>query len=160
MPPISIHLNTDQAVQYVTETRDVLETLLMSRINALDAMLADRVRENLSGEVLKVQTGRLLGTVTEVPASQDGDVIQGSVTAGGDDAPYGIFFEEGGLGPYLIVPRFANVLAFEMDGKMVFTKLVHHPAIPHLPWFGPAVDEVAPGFQDELETVFKEVLSR
>lgn len=155
---MEVVLDSTQAALYVDETRDLLESLLLSRVNALDAMLADRVRQNLSGEVLKTQTGKLLGTVADIPASQDGDVIQGSVVAGGDEAPYGIYFEEGGLGWYIIQPRFANVLAFEMDGKKVFAKIVNHPPIPHLPWFGPAVDEMAPTFQDELEGVFREVL--
>lgn len=123
-------------------------------------MLADRVRENLSGEVLKVQSGALLGTVKEVPATQSGDIIESGVIAGGDDAPYGIYFEMGGTGWYDITPKTAEFLSFiGSSGARVFTKMVNHPPIPHLPWFGPAVDEVGPTYQDELQTVFNEVLA-
>lgn len=155
---IELLVNIEQAQEYANDRRDALVDMLATRIDAVDQMMADRVRENLSGGVLQTRTGKLLSTVMQEPAQISGNEITAAVTAGGDAAPYGIYFEEGGAGYYDIVPINARVLAFMAEGQMIFAKMVHHPPIPKLPWFQPAVDEAAEEMEAQLNQVIGEVL--
>jgi hypothetical protein len=151
-------VNIEQAQEYVNDRRDAFVDMMAERIDAVDAMMADRVRMNLSGGVLQSRTGRLLDTVMQEPAQISGDVITAAVTAGGDSAPYGVYFEEGGDGYYDIVPINARVLAFMAEGQMIFARMVHHPPIPKLPWFQPEVDTATEEMEAELNAVIGEVL--
>ena len=99
------------------------------------AMSANMAREEgviqgkLSGEVLKIGSGRLLGTVAVNPPAVTGDLIEGSVQAGGPEAPWGVFQEYGTDGPYTIEAKVAKVLAFEVGGETVFARRVTHPGL-------------------------------
>lgn len=156
---IQLVVNTEQAKQYTESKRQSLIDMVATQIDAVNQMMADRVRDNLSGGVLRTQSGALLGTVMQEPAQVSGDVVQGAVTAGGPLAPYGIYFEEGGLGYYQILPVNARALAFEMHGNLTFAKAVNHPPIPHLPWFAPTIEQAQEDMVDYLNAGFAEVLS-
>jgi hypothetical protein len=153
---------TDDAanvLEYIEAKKLLAHSLLTSRINMVNIMLADRIRGNLSGEVLKTGSGRLLGTVKQIPAGLRGSVlISGGVTAGGPEAPYGIFFEEGGRGFYKIVPVEARVLAFMHEGEKIFARAVNHPPTPFKPWFGPPVAEAQIDMALQLKQAMSEVL--
>jgi hypothetical protein len=155
---IGIVVNVDQATAYIEGRRDALVDMLAERIDAVNQMMADRVKANLSGGVLQTRSGKLLDTVRQEPAQISGDEIIGAVTAGGEEAPYGIYFEKGGSGYYDIVPVNARVLAFMSEGQQIFAKMVHHPPIPLKPWFGPEVDVATDEMANELNAVFQEVL--
>ena len=156
---IEILVDPSQAQAYIESKRSALQDMLAERMDLVMGMFADRVRGNLSGAVLKVQTGKLLGTVMQTPTQQSGTELYASVQAGGDEAPYGVYFEAGGTGYYDIVPVNARVLAFMSEGQMRFAKIVHHPPIPHLPWFGPEIDPATEEMQTQLNAAFQEVLS-
>lgn len=136
---IELIVNADQVQAYADSRRQALIDVLAGRIDATNDAFATRVKGNLSGAVLQTRTGKLLGSVMQEPSQLDGDTLIGAVTAGGELAPYGIYFEEGGTGYYEIRALNARVLAFMSGGKMLFAKIVNHPPIPHLPWFGPEV---------------------
>lgn len=155
---ITITVKTDQTKAYLSGKRQTLVEQIIDRINFVDRMMASRVRQNLSGAVLNRQSGKLFSTVSVDAAALSGDKITAAVTAGGDDAPYGIYFEKGGLGPYEIRPTNGTVLAFMSQGKQIFAKVIHHPAIPHLPWFEPEMEEAKDQMTQELNDVFAEVL--
>jgi hypothetical protein len=155
---IELLVDVEQAQAYIEGKRDALVDMLAERMDAVNQMMADRVRANLSGGVLETRTGKLLETVMQEPAQISGDIITGAVTAGGEAAPYGIYFEEGGTGYYDIVPVNARVLAFMGEGQMIFARMVHHPPTPKLPWFGPEVDTASDEMATELNQIIQEVL--
>lgn len=155
---VDLGFDPENVKQYIGEKRDQLAEMIGNRIDVMDSIIADRVRANLTGQVLHARSGALLGTVDWTPSSQSGDIVSGSVQAGGDAAPYGIYFEKGGIGPYIIEAKNAKSLSFMMDGKRMFAKAVIHPAIPHLPWFQPAVDTSTHEIMDELNEGIREVL--
>ena len=157
---IELIVHPEEAVQYIGDVRTLLGELIANRIDVVDAMIADRVRGNLTGQVLQARSGKLLSTVDWTPAQRDGEIIGGDVHAGGDEAPYGIYFEEGGLGPYDIVPINGTALSFMMNGQRIFAAIVHHPAIPKLPWFAPATVGAEAELKTELEAAFREVLGQ
>lgn len=156
---LEILVNVDQANAYIQSKQQDLADMIAERMDLVNQMFADRVKGNLSGGVLQSRTGKLLSTVMQSPAQRSGDEIYASVTAGGPDAPYGIFFEKGGTGYYDIVPVNARVLAFMGEGGMIFAKMVHHPPIPHLPWFEPEVPQATDDMNTQLNAAFDEVLS-
>lgn len=155
---IEVLVNIDQARNYIEGRRDALSDMIASRIDSVNAQFADNVKGNLSGAVLQQRSGKLLSTVMQEPTQRDGDTLVGAVTAGGDLAPYGIYFEEGGTGYYEIRPINARVLAFMSGGKQLFAKVVNHPPIPKLPWFAPAVAVSTDEMAEQLNQVFQEVL--
>lgn len=147
---IELSVSVEQLQEYVESRRASLIDVLAGRIDATNASFADRVRGNLTGGVLQQRSGKLLSTVMQEPAQLDGETLYGAVTAGGDLAPYGIYFEEGGTGYYEIRPINARVLAFMSGGQQLFARVVNHPPIPHLPWFGP---EVITGKQEMTQSL-------
>lgn len=157
---IELIVHPEEAIQYIGEVRTMLGDIIANRIDVVDAMMADRVRANLTGQVLKARSGKLLSTVDWTAATKVGDAVVGDVHAGGDEAPYGIYFEKGGTGPYDIVPTAAKALSFIMNGQRIFARIVHHPAIPLLPWFEPATQGAEGELKAELETAFREVLGQ
>lgn len=156
---ISIAVNTESAQAYVDRKGTELQTAISQRINVVNAMFAERVRNNLSGAVLKAVTGALLGTVQQQDATTQGSVTSGSVTAGGSQAPYGVYFEEGGTGFYTIKPVSASVLAFMGEGGMIFAKAVNHPPTPKLPWFSVEMEQARNDMIEQINQAFGEVLS-
>lgn len=87
--------------------------------------LAATVRAKLSGPVLKVRSGRLLGSIrTEMV--EDATSIYGRVYSRG--VPYAAIHEYGGqTKPHVIRPVRAQMLRFMVGGKVVFAKSVNHP---------------------------------
>lgn len=156
---IELLVSTTQAQAYIGRRRDAVADMLAERIDAVNAMFADRVKRNLSGGVLQERTGALLSTVRQEPAQRSGDELYGAVTAGGDEAPYGIYFEDGGSGYYDIVPVNARVLSFMGEGGRIFAKIIHHPPTPKLPWFAPEVETGRADMEKELSAALDEGLA-
>lgn len=57
----------------------------------------------------------------------------------GTFSPVGRFLEEG-TRPHIIRPVRAKALRFEVDGEVVFARLVHHPGTSPSPWLAPAFE--------------------
>lgn len=155
---IELLVSTKQAQIYIETKRKTLIDMLAIKMDEVNQLFTDRVKGNLSGGVLQTRTGNLLSTLMQEPAQISGDDIIGAVTAGGPLAPYGIYFEEGGTSYYEIRPINARVLAFMSGGAMMFAKMVNHPPIPKLPWFGPEVETGREQMAEGLNQVFQEVL--
>ena len=152
---------TDSAanvVEYIEAKKVLARGLIAESIDSVNSMMASMVRDNLSGIVLKDISGRLKGTVVQRPTRFLGNsIISGTVTAGGPAAPYGVYFEEGGTHEFNIIPIHAKSLMFMMEGQKIFARLVHHPPIPLLPWFGPAVAWGSEQMATQLDLAMKEV---
>lgn len=157
---IELIANPSQAIDRVDELQDEIEVALYNRTNKLTQMFADRVRQNLSGDVLQTRSGDLLGSVEQIGPNATGDEIVSTVQAGGDAAPYGIVHEHGGEREYMIYPVNGRALAFEIDGKLAFFASVRHPPLPARPWFGPVEEEMAAIWGDELQEAISEVVGR
>jgi hypothetical protein len=118
-------------------------------------------RENLSSEFLRigrravnetseeiaaearrrvpVRTGHTRSTIRTIPARAAGPFdIRGAVTAGGATQ-----FLEKGTRPHIIRARRAAALRFEMGGRVVFARSVHHPGTRARPFLTEAAAVVA-----------------
>jgi HK97 gp10 family phage protein len=77
------------------------------------------------------RTGKLAGSIVKEVAEGEA-----SITAA---ASYAVYVEKG-TAPHEIRPVNASVLAFEVEGSMVFTRLVRHPGTKPNPFMQRAVD--------------------
>ena len=91
-----------------------------------------------------VKTGRLLGSIREQ--------IRGLEASIGPTVPYAVYVEYG-TSPHEIRPVFASVLRFEVEGKIVFTPIVHHPGTRPQPF----VRETAEATRDQIPVFWKEL---
>ncbi len=132
---------------------ELLKSMLLEKVNALDALLQQTIQQKMSGPVLNAITGKAVRSVEMIPAAMNGDVIEGGVQAGGGPAFYLKFQEFGTSGPYDIYPSKGKALAFLIGGKQVFARHVVHPGLPARSVVGSSVQELGPRIIAELQAV-------
>jgi hypothetical protein len=120
---------------------------------------AAEIQRKLSGEVLQVRSGRLLGSVQINPPEADGEFITGSVQAGGEDVPWGVFQEYGTSGPYTIEASAAKALAFEVGGETVFAKSVTHPGLEERSFMRSTADDLRDQGYEDYQTAVAAALA-
>lgn len=103
------------AVQKVFRSRDGDVNKMMRRF-ANDARTEAR---NLADQRLTQHTGRYRRSIKARVVAPTRVELEA-------DVPYALVIEKGSR-RHLIVPRRARVLAFEVNGRMVFAMRVHHP---------------------------------
>ena len=104
----------------------VLRAVLKEKITSLALALESRVKAKLSGPVLHRVTSALYRSIFHT-ITESGDLIEGRVQSSGD-VKYARIHEFGGTTPpHDILPNKAKALAFVINGKQVFAKIVHHP---------------------------------
>ena len=123
------------------------------------SLFADKVEEKLLPGLVKgaaeyayalmsakapVRSGRLLGSIRKD--------VRGLEATIGPTVPYAIYVEYG-TAPHEIRPVFASVLRFEVEGKIVFTPIVHHPGTRAQPF----VHETADVTKEKIPELWKEV---
>lgn len=98
----------------------------MRVMNDVGEYLWGRVRQNLSGPILKLKTGRLRDSIQYQVYEVNG-MITARVFSDGT-VPYSTIQEKGGTTrPHDIVVKNARALRFEMGGRWNFAYSVHHP---------------------------------
>src|SRR5579872_2012237 len=113
MPLFNSGLQGADKLQAGLETAgDRVTARVREKVELLQHLLADKIRANLSGDILQVRSGKLLGSVKELPIEIDNGVVHGPVQVGGPDIPYGPVLEHGGTRNYNIVPVNKQYLAF------------------------------------------------
>lgn len=154
MPLFDSTLEGDARLQAGLEgASDRVTVKLREKVELLQHLLADKIRANLSGQILQVRSGKLLGSVKELPIEINGLVVEGPVQVGGPEIPYGAVLEHGGTHSYDIVPVNKRYLAFMIDGKQIFTKLVHRTPLLARHYVGLAVAETEPEARSHFESL-------
>jgi hypothetical protein len=115
--------------------------------------------QKLSGQVLHQRTGRLKGSVREIPPIIDGARLIGAVEAGSDLLFYGKVHEYGSKGPYAIVPTTKKALRFMLGGKEVFFRRVMHPALPERSFMRSSLEELTPQIREAMRQGLQEALN-
>lgn len=109
--------------------------LLQARMESLQRRIANQARQDVP-----VKTGHLGRSVREGAVRFVGPLtVAGSVEA---TASYAAAVHEGSR-PYVIRPRNASVLRFEVGGRTVFAKMVRHPGTKARPFLRNAALRVA-----------------
>jgi phage gpG-like protein len=115
-------------------------------------------REKLSGQVLRVRSNRLRGSIRRNAATVSGETVTSAI---GSNVKYAAIHEYGGVTPpHVIRPRHRQALCFSLGGGKFFAKKVNHPGskIPARPYIGPTISERAPMYCMAIEEVIKKLL--
>ena len=133
---------------------DAVEAALVERADTLRAALEDRIKRNLSGDVLATRSGALLNSISTDLEDDGSDV---TVTAESSGVPYAAILEYGGkTSAHEIVATKAKALSFIVGGEQRFAKVVHHPGatIRAYGYMGGALaalkDEIRSGLKDAV----------
>ena len=94
-----------------------------------------------------VRSGRLLGSIKKHAYGLEGSI--------GPTVPYAVYVEYG-TAPHEIRPVFASVLAFQVEGRTVFTPLVHHPGTRPNPFVRTTRDDIVKKIPELWETTVAE----
>lgn len=138
-----------------------LEEAIRAQVDIENRELASVVvNEKLTGAILQRRSGNLADSVEVVPAENDGSRITGYVQAGGSSAIYAKFQERGTTSWYDIFPVNKKSLAFEIQGKFVFARKVHHPPIEERSFLRSTEEEMRPEMLDRLRSAIDEALSK
>jgi len=98
----------------------------MRTMEGVAEYLWGRVRQNLSGSILKARTGRLRDSIQREVYEVNG-MITARVFSDGT-VPYSVIQEKGGVTrPHDIIVKNAQALRFQAGGKFLFRHSVHHP---------------------------------
>ena len=121
-----------------------LHEVLFARTQALTYMLQTKVIGKLSGDVLKVRTGVLRGSVNANTVT-DGQTITGTVESSGGPAFYGRVHEFGVPHAWEIVATKSRALRFQLGVKgnamAIFRKSVTHPPLPERSFMRTTLEE-------------------
>lgn len=116
----------------------------LSFMRQVMARIERHVQLNLTGEVLRVRSGRLRGSIT-VNSEQEGDTLVGRI---GSNVFYAAIWEFTGHKAYTVYPKTARALRIPTGrGKAVFAMYARIPAVGPKPFIRPAINEVHPFIQ-------------
>jgi phage gpG-like protein len=133
---------------------DAVQSALLDRAENLRQALEDKIRQNLSGDILNVRSGALLASISS-EAEDDGSGL--AIEAGSAGVPYAAILEYGGkTAAHDIVAVKAKALAFIAGGAQRFARLVHHPGstIKAYNYMGGALDDL----EDEMTSGLKDAV--
>jgi phage gpG-like protein len=130
---------------------------LVRAITRLGLELQRKVQdEKLSGQVLKVRSGRLRGSI-KMDVSDTATSV--TSTVGSYGVEYARIQEYGGTtGPHTIMPKHGRALAFEWKGQQVFFRRVEHPGskIPERSFLRSALRDMEPMIKAEIEAAVRQ----
>ncbi len=117
-------------------------------VRALGYELQARVqRDYLSGQVLKVRTGRLRTSITQGQPDSRSRFESTPLTSYayvGTNVSYGRIWEYEGIPAHDVVPVRAKALRFVIGGEVLFRKRARIPAQGPRPFLKPALAAIAP----------------
>lgn len=127
-------------------------------VQKLGYALQARVQTNyLTGQVLKVRTGRLRSSIAQGSGdsrSRFESTAEKAIAYVGTNVTYGVAWEKG-LPARDVAPVRAKALRFEIGGEVIFRKRVHIPAQPPRQFLEPALRDLRPTIVYELGQALK-----
>lgn len=135
-----------------------MKTEIDATVQKLGFELEARVkRDFLTGQVLKVRTGRLRSSISQ-GAPDSRSRFESAPTKAiyyvGTNVSYGVAWERG-IRAHDIVPVKAKALRFEIGGQILFRKRVHIPAQAPRQFLEPALTSMRGLIIDELGKALK-----
>lgn len=135
---------------------DKLRRAFLKKTYSLAEKLKSKVQQNLTNRLLRIRTGKLVRSIFEQVTNSSNEV-SGRVYSSG--LPYAAIQEDGGqTKAHIIEAVNGKALAFQMGGKQVFFKRVHHPGsnIKGAHYMGSAFSEMTPEIKAGYEEAARE----
>ncbi len=130
---------------------DAMKAEVDATVAKLGYELEARVKQDyLTGQVLKVRTGRLRSSISDRTVSRQEITGTSSIYYVGTNVSYGVAWERG-IKAHDVVPVKAKALRFEIGGQVLFRKRVHIPAQAPRQFLEPALQALRPLILSELQ---------
>lgn len=125
---VSVVLLGDRKLEArLAKVPDNVRKAVFASVREWTLKLLARSQRKVSGEVLKVRTGRLRRGLNDQYQESKNEIV-GSVGINRRTVPYARIHEMGGkTKPHVILPKTARVLVFQKNGQTIFTTRVNHP---------------------------------
>lgn len=125
-----------------------------AEVQARGALAVKKTLFDIEGDAqvfVDKDTGNLGNSIS---TDVDEDGLGGEV---GPTAEYGDDVEYG-TSPHLITPKNGQFLRFQIGGRTVFARVVHHPGTAPRPYMGPAADRNIPRLEQALGQAGQDIL--
>ena len=158
-------VSTPDAIERLRTKGPQIIEALMQKMNLLMLMLQSKIVGETIPAFFENGAPNIAATVRTEPARLEGNIIRGSVNAGGPRTTkvtlksgalvdYAAVQELGIYHSYTIEPFNKKALAFLLDGKRVIVRSVTHPGLKERPYmrYGlqESADAIISGLQDEF----------
>lgn len=133
------------------------ESAVSQAVMILAIKMTGLVKQKLSGDVLKVRTGRLRRSIHYTLEN----TTNRSTAIVGTNVEYAAIHEFGGTIPaHVIFPKNKQALKFMMGGQVVFAKRVNIPAVtmPQRSFLQSSLDQMMPEIKDTLTRTVNRVM--
>jgi phage gpG-like protein len=153
---LTIDVDTRQIMARLSYMPDKLRAAFLKKTYALAEKLKSKVQQNLTNRLLNIRTGKLVRSIFEQVTNSVNEV-SGRVFSSG--LPYAAIQEFGGQTKAHVIEAInGKALAFNMGGKQVFFKRVHHPGshIKGAHYMGEAFREMTPEIQAGYQEAARE----
>ena len=158
MATLAFHI--EMPTPTLRERKASLMAAIEERMGILGQQLYDTVAMKLSGGVLNVGTGALLGSVMLSAVMATGLAMETfvEIPEGSPEWLIGRVHEYGGAGFYPIEPVNAQALRFVVGGAVVFARHVNHPPALERSFLRSSLDEMAESIMAALQETIDGVL--
>jgi len=141
----------DAAADRLAGLAPAMRAALQDKLQRWSDAAAAKLRDELSGPMLRSRSGRLRDTVS-ADLTSAGDTVSAELTLG-EDLPYARIQIQGGqIAAREIIARNVQALRFMIDGRPVFARAVRLPSvtIPAHPVLEAAWADLAPEIEADL----------
>src|ERR1700722_16346592 len=145
---LTIDVDTRQIMARLSYMPDKLRAAFLKKTYALAEKLKSKVQQNLTNKLLHIRTGKLVRSIFQQVTNSTNEVL-GRVFSSG--LPYAKIQEFGGqTKAHIIEAVNGKALMFNMGGKQVFFKRVHHPGsnIKGAHYMGESFKEMTPEIRE------------
>lgn len=161
MSTVRLNISYQGALDDIQQKRGMLEEALLAVFGELGDKLFELISYNLSGAVLKSQTGKLRSSLELEMAAFIGAVCGVAVQIPEDSESWliGMVHEYGGKGYYTIEPINAQVLHWVGPEGGVFARHVNHPPALERSFMRSALAQMEADAVDQIRTTIEGVLA-
>lgn len=151
MPNITLKINgLNELIADAKRAGNQMSGLLYQAMVKATTIVQEDAKRIKTGS-FKNQTGNLRRSINRRVESAARGVIS-------TDSKYATYVEEG-TRPHVIVPIKNKMLAFKINGKMVFARSVHHPGSRPYPFMRPAMEDNVDQIQGVYDQLAKQVVN-
>jgi len=152
---LTVDVDERQIMARLSVMGEKVRARILKTTYTLAEKLKSKVQQNLTNKLLRIRTGKLSRSIFE-QVTDSVNSVEGRVFSSG--LPYAAIQEFGGqTKAHIIEAKNGKALTFNMGGKQVFFKRIHHPGptIKGVHYMGEAFKEMTPEIRTSYEQAVK-----